>query len=109
MPTRTFTASRSEGFVGEEAVGNIAAGGEDRGFDGVVGVADRVELLVAVLDAEQDLDGILLTGRRDFDSLEAALERAVLFNGLAEFGRRGGADALDFAAREGRLQDIGGV
>ena len=48
-------------------------------------------------------------GRRHLDGLEAAFERAVLLDGLAEFGGRGGADALDFAARKGRLQDIGGV
>ena len=48
-------------------------------------------------------------GRRNLDGLEAALERAVLLDRLAELGGRGGADALDFAARERRLQDVGGV
>jgi hypothetical protein len=56
-----------------------------------------------------DLDGVGLVGRRHLDGLEAAFERAVLLDGLAELGRRGGADALDFAARERRLQDVGGV
>ena len=94
---------------GRKRSGMIAAGGEDGGLDGLVGVADGVELLVAVLDAEQDLDGVGFAGRRNLDGLEAALERAVLFDGLAELGRRGRADALDFAARQRRLQDIGGV
>src|SRR5205823_6127773 len=48
-------------------------------------------------------------GRRYLDSLEATLERAVLLDGLAEFGGRRGADALDFAARESRLQNVSGV
>src|SRR5579885_2989610 len=42
-------------------------------------------------------------------TLEAAFERAVLFDGFAVFGGGGGADALDFAAREGGFEDIGGV
>ena len=94
---------------GRIAVGNVAAGGVDGGLDGVVGVGHGVELLVAVLDAEQNLDGVGFAGRRHLDGLEAALQRAVLLDGLAEFGGRGGADALDFAARKGRLQDVGGV
>ena len=47
-------------LVRQVAVRNVAAGSEDRGLDGFVGVADGVELLVAVLDAEQDLDGVRL-------------------------------------------------
>ena len=50
-----------------------------------------------------------LAGRRNLHGLEAALERAVLLDRLAELGRRSGADALDFAARKRRLQDVGGV
>ena len=48
-------------------------------------------------------------GRRHFDGLEAAFERAILLDRLAEFGGGGGADALNFAARKSRLQDVGGV
>ncbi len=68
-----------------------------------------MELLVAVLDAEEDLDGVALARRRNLHGLEAALERAIFLDRLAEFGRGGGADALDLAARKRRLQDIGGV
>ena len=50
-----------------------------------------------------------LAGRRHLDGLEAALERAVLLDRLAELRGRGGADALNFAARKRRLQDVGGV
>ena len=47
--------------------------------------------------------------RRDLDRLEAPLQRAVLLDVLAVLGRGGGADALDLAARQRRLQDVGGV
>ena len=48
-------------------------------------------------------------GGGTFDGLEAALERAVLLDRLAVLAGRGRADALDFAARQRRLQDVGGV
>ena len=68
-----------------------------------------MELLVALLDAEQDADRILLVGRRNFHRLEAALERPILLDRLAIFGRRCRPDALDLTARQGRLEDIGRV
>ena len=68
-----------------------------------------MEFLVAVLDAVENLDRVVLVGRRNLDGLEAALQRAVLLDGLAVLAGGGGADALDFAARQRRLQDVGGV
>ena len=109
LDARAGFVDQIDGLVRQEAVRNEAAGGEDGGFDRIVGVGDGVELLVALLDAEQDLDGIGFVRRRHLHGLEAALERAVLLDRLAEFGRRGGADALDLAARQRRLQDVGGV
>ena len=73
------------------------------------GVFDVMELLVAILHAHQDLDRLLLGRRIDLDRLEAALERAVLLDVLPVLGRRRRADAADLAARERRLQDVGGV
>ncbi len=69
-----------DGFIGQEAVRNIAVRGKDRGLDGFVSVAHRVKLLVAVLDAEQDLNGVAFGGRRNLDGLEAALERTVFLD-----------------------------
>ena len=68
-----------------------------------------MELLVAVLHAHQDLDRFLLGGRIDLDRLEAALERAVLLDVLPVLGGRRRADAADLAARQRRLEDVGGV
>ena len=65
-----------------------------------------VEALVAILDAEQNLDRLALAGRIDLDRLEAALERAVLLDVLAVLGRGRRADAPDLAARQRRLQDV---
>ena len=86
-------------LVRQEAVRNVAVGMRDREVDGFVGVSDRVEFLVTVLDAEQDLDCVDFVRRRNFDCLEAALERAIFFDRLAVFARRCRADALNLAAR----------
>ena len=55
------------------------------------------------------VDGLLERGLLDHHRLEAALERGVLLDVLAELVERGGADALQLAARERRLEDVGGV
>ena len=98
-----------DGLVGKEAVRNIAVRMRHGEVDSVVGVGDGVELLIALFDSEQNLDRIRLVGRRNLDGLEAAFERAILFDRLAIFGGRGCADALNLAARKGRLQNVGGI
>ena len=70
----------------------------DREVYGIVGIGDRVELLITVLDTEQNLGGIFLVRRRYLDSLEAALERSVLLDRLAILAWGGSPDALNFAA-----------
>jgi hypothetical protein len=68
-----------------------------------------VELFVAVLDTEEDLDCVGFVGRRNFHSLEAALEGAVFFDRLAIFAGRGGADALNLAAGQCGFENVGGI
>ena len=85
-------------LVGQEPIGDVAVRLVDRGFDGLARVLDVMEALVAILDAEEDLDGFALAGRIDLDGLEAALERAVFFDVLAVLRGRRRADAADLAA-----------
>ena len=65
--------------------------------------------LVAVAEAAEDLQGLGLRRRLDDDRLEPALQGAVLLDVLAVLVERRGADALDLAAGQGGLQDVGGV
>src|SRR5246127_4797031 len=88
-----------DGLVGQEAVGDVAVGMRHREIDGLVGVGNRVKFFVTIFDAEQNLDRVRLVRRRNFHSLEPALERAIFLDRLAVFAGRGGSDALDFAAR----------
>ena len=66
-------------------------------------------LLVAGLDALEDQDRLLDRRLVHHDRLEAALEGGVLLDVLAVLVERGGADALQLAAGERRLEDVGGV
>ncbi len=66
-------------------------------------------LLVALPDSHEDVDGLLHRWLLDHDRLEASLEGSVPLDVLAVFveGRR--ADALELAARQRRLEDVGCV
>ena len=66
-------------------------------------------VLVLLAQALEDLEGLVDRRRLDHDGLEAALERAVLLDVLAVLVQRRGAHALQLAARERRLQHVGGV
>ena len=65
--------------------------------------------LVFLLEPAQDGDGVLHRRLGDEDRLEAPRECRVLFNVLAIFVERGGADAMELAAGERRFQQIRGV
>src|SRR5229473_2681598 len=97
------------GFVWKKTVRNVAIGKIDGIAQGFIGVADGVEFFVALANALDDQDGLILAGGGDFHRLEAALEGTVLFDGLAVFTWSGRADALNFSAGERRFQNVGGV
>ena len=65
--------------------------------------------LVFLLQPAQDRDGVLDRRLRHEDRLEAPGERRVLLHVLAIFVERGGADAMELAAGERRLQQVRGV
>ena len=96
-------------LVGQEAVGDVAVGELGGGLERLVGDADAVVLLVAVAQALEDLHRLLGRGLVDADLLEAPLERRVALQVLAVLVERGGADRLQLAAGEGRLEDRCGV
>ena len=74
-----------------------------------VGDAHAVVDLVALLQAAQDGDRLLDRRLAHHDRLEAALEGGVLLDVLAVLGEGGGADAAQLAARQRRLEQVGGV
>ena len=100
---------RVDGLVGQGAVGEVAVGEAHAGRQGGVGVVHIMVLLVAAAQVVQDLQRFVGRGRLELYLLEAAFECAVLFDGFAVFVDGGSADALHFAACQGRFQDIGGI
>ena len=96
-------------LVRQVPVGDVADGQVGRGVHGFVRDRHLVVLLVALADALEDLDRLLEGRLLDHDRLEAALEGRVALDVLAVLveGRR--ADALELAAGERRLEDVGGV
>ncbi len=98
-----------DGLVGQAAVGDVALrkrGGRDHGR---VGDAHAVVEFVLLFEPAQDRDRILNRRLFHHHRLEAALQGGVLFHVLAVFVEGGGADQVQFAAREHRLEHVAGV
>ena len=96
-------------LVRQVAVGDVAGRQVGGGLDRLVGDRDLVVLLVALADAHQDVDRLLERRLLDHDRLEAALEGGVALDVLAVLVERRRADALELAAGERRLEDVGRV
>ena len=100
---------RVDGLVGQGAIGEVAVGEAHAGRQGSVGVVHIMVLLVAAAQVVQYLQRFVGRGRLELYLLETAFQGTVLFNGFAVFVDGGRADALHFAACQGRFQDIGGI
>ena len=87
-------------LVGQKAIGNIAARVRHGKLHRGIGIAHRMKLLIAVLDAHDDLDRLGLVRRRHLHRLEAPFQRAILLDRLAVLRRSRRADALNLAARQ---------
>jgi hypothetical protein len=96
-------------LVGEEAVGDVLGRVLGRREERLVRVAELVVRLVALAQALEDLVGLVDARLGDLDRLEAPLERGVLLDVLPVLVERRRADALELAARERGLQDVGRV
>ena len=109
LEPRSRLVDQIDRLVGQEAVGDVAMRQGRRRDDRRIGDAHAVMLLVFVLQAAQDRDGILDRRLGHEHRLEASRQRGILLHVLLVFVERGGADAVQFAARQRRLEQIGGV
>jgi len=96
-------------LVRQEAIRDVAMRQFRRRDDRRVGNVDAVVQFIAFLQAAQDRDGRFDRRLVDEHFLEAALQRGILFDVLAVFVKRGRADAMQFAARQRRLQHVARV
>jgi hypothetical protein len=109
LDARRRLVDQVDRLVGQEAVGDVTMRQFRRGDDRRVGDVDAVVQLVLLLQAAQDGDRALHARLVDQHLLEAALERGVLLDVLAVFVERRRADAVQFAARQRRLEHVAGV
>src|SRR6185437_4739339 len=93
----------------EEPVGDVAVGERRGGNQRRVRNADAVVQLVLFLEAAQDRDRILDRRLVDKDRLETTGERRVLLDIFPVLVERRRADRVQRAARQGRLEQVGGV
>ena len=98
-----------DGLVGLDPAGDVPGGKLDGCFDRGVGDLHAVVVFVAAAEALEDEDGLLGVGRVDGDGLEATRQGGVLLDVLAVLVEGCRADALDLAACEGGLEDVGRV
>ena len=98
-----------DGLVRQQAVADVLDRQVDRSLQGIVGVGDAVVRLVLGLESLQDLVGLAHRGLDDIDLLEAARQRAILFEDTAVLLERGRADAAQLARRQRRLDQVGGI
>ncbi len=70
---------------------------------------DLVVDLVSLFEPAQDRDRVVDRRLADEHGLKPPLERRIFLDVLAEFVEGGRADAAQLAARQGRLQQVGGV
>ena len=75
----------------------------------LVGDLQLVVLFVELADASENQDRLFDARLVHLDRLEAALQRGVALDVLAVLVQRRRADGLQLAARQRRLEDVGGV
>jgi len=96
-------------LVGKEPVGNVAVRKLGSCHDSAVGDAHAMMNLVLLLQAAQDGDGVLDGRFAHDDGLETTLKSGVLFDVLAVFVERRGADGVKLASRKSRLEHVAGI
>ena len=96
-------------LVRQEPVGDVAVAQARSREQCTVLDAHAVVRFVLLLQAAQDRDRVLERGLAHVDRLEAAFEGRVLLHVLAVLAQGGGADAPQFTAGEGRLEQVAGA
>ena len=98
-----------DGLVRQEALADVALRQLHRGDAGIVLDTHLVVVLVALLQSTQDADGAQLVRLVHHDGLETTLQGLVLLEVLLVFVQCRGTDGTQFAASQGRLQDVGSI
>ncbi len=106
---RTGLVHQVDRLVRQKPVGDVSVGQGCGGDDRRVVDPHAMVQLVFLLDPAQDRNRVLDRRLADIDRLKAAFECGVLLDVLAVLVEGRGADAMQFAARQRRLQHVRGV
>ena len=109
MNLRAHFVHRVDGFVGHEAVVDIAVCQFDTGRQRVVCITDVVVVFVAVFDVVQNLQRLLVGGRLHLHLLEATLQCAVFLDRVAVFVECRCTDTLHRSACQCGFHDVGSI
>ena len=106
---RRSLVDQVDGLVRQKAVWHVARREVSGLLDGFVGDLHIVVFLIGDADPLQDFDRFLDARLFHLNLLEATFQRGIVLNVFAIFVQRGRADALQFAAGQRRLEDVGRV
>ena len=98
-----------DGLVGEEPRGDVTRREFDGGHNRLILDTHLMVVLVTLLQTAENRDGILARRLVDHHLLETAFKRLVLFEVLLVLVEGRGADGAQLAARQRRLEDVGGI
>ena len=105
----TGLVDQIDGLIRQVAILNIAAGKLCGRLQRTIGDGHVMVVLVARTQALQDFNGLGDGRLMHLDRLESAFQRRVLLDVLAVLVGGGGADGLQLATGQHRLQHIGGT
>ena len=97
------------GLVRQETILNVALGQRHRRLQRFIGEVHVMVRLVAVTQAFHNANGLFRGRFGNRKRLEATRQGAIFLEVLAELFKRGGANNLDFATAQRRLQNSSGV
>ena len=101
--------NKVDGFIGKEAVRDVALGEHGSGYDGGILDAHAVVNFVALFKTAQNGDGVFHRRFTDIYRLKAPLKRGIFFDVLAIFVERGSTDRAQLTARQSGLEHVGSV
>ena len=104
---RTGFIDQVDGLVGQATVLNVPGRQFGGGLDGTVGDGHAMVVFVAFAQSLEDFDGFGDGRLVHLNRLESTFQRGVLFDVLAVFVGGGGANGLEFASGEHRLEHVG--
>ena len=98
-----------DSLVGQEPRRDVTVRQLDGGYNSLILDTYLMVVLVTLLQATQDRDGILGGRLVDHHLLETTLQSLVLLEVLLVLVQRRGTDGTQFATRQRRLQDVGSI